>query len=226
VRTCEHIKFFAPGSQWNHQICCKMVYTDPRKIVLLNLLQDVCSIKTSLWICVHTSTFSACSQFCFYNSLSLFLMQVPQTCLHTHFLVLESASGILSGRNAVASDWVVMLPMDLIHQQATVMDVNRWRQNVSIFLGYRLDDAGFDLWQWQELFLFSKASGLSLGPTQCPVQWMPGTLSLGIKWPKCEVDHSIPLMQRLRMSGAMPLVSLYAFMAWKGTSFTLIYRLW
>jgi hypothetical protein len=39
----------------------------------------------------------------------------------------------------------------------------------------------------------------------------------GDKVAKCEVDHSITLELRLRMSGAMPLVSLYAFMSWTGT---------
>jgi len=29
-----------------------------------------------------------------------------------------------------------------------------------------------------------------LGHTQPPVQWVPGALSLGVKWPESEVDHS------------------------------------
>jgi hypothetical protein len=30
------------------------------------------------------------------------------------------------------------------------------------------------------------------GPTQPPIQWVPGALSLGVKWPGREVDHSPP----------------------------------
>jgi hypothetical protein len=31
-----------------------------------------------------------------------------------------------------------------------------------------------------------------LGPTQPPIQWVPGALSLGVKWPGREADHSLP----------------------------------
>jgi hypothetical protein len=34
------------------------------------------------------------------------------------------------------------------------------------------------------------ASRPALGPTQPPIQWVPGALSLGIKWPGREADHS------------------------------------
>jgi hypothetical protein len=42
------------------------------------------------------------------------------------------------------------------------------------------------------IFLFTTASRLVLGPTQPPVQWVTGALSLGIKWPVREADHSPP----------------------------------
>jgi hypothetical protein len=32
----------------------------------------------------------------------------------------------------------------------------------------------------------------ALGPTQPPIQWVPGDLSLGVKWPGHEDDHSPP----------------------------------
>jgi hypothetical protein len=31
---------------------------------------------------------------------------------------------------------------------------------------------------------------MALGPTQPPIQWVPGALSLGVKWPGHEPDHS------------------------------------
>jgi hypothetical protein len=43
-----------------------------------------------------------------------------------------------------------------------------------------------------EIFLFTTASRTALGPTQPPIQWVPGALSLGVKWPGCEADHSPP----------------------------------
>jgi len=41
-------------------------------------------------------------------------------------------------------------------------------------------------------FLFTTASTPYLGRTQPPTQWMPGTLSLGVKRPGCEANHSPP----------------------------------
>jgi hypothetical protein len=32
----------------------------------------------------------------------------------------------------------------------------------------------------------------ALGPTQPPIQWVPGALSLGVKRPGREADHSLP----------------------------------
>jgi hypothetical protein len=41
-------------------------------------------------------------------------------------------------------------------------------------------------------FLFTTASRMALGPTQPPIQWVPGALSLGVKRPGREADHSPP----------------------------------
>jgi hypothetical protein len=46
-------------------------------------------------------------------------------------------------------------------------------------LGYGLDDRGFESRQGLGIFLFTAASRLALGPTQPPIQWLPGALSLG-----------------------------------------------
>jgi hypothetical protein len=40
--------------------------------------------------------------------------------------------------------------------------------------------------------LFTTASRTALGPTQPPIQWVPGSLSLGVKRPGREADHSPP----------------------------------
>jgi hypothetical protein len=41
-------------------------------------------------------------------------------------------------------------------------------------------------------FLFSMSSRSALVPTQPPVQWVPGALSLGVKQQGHEADHSPP----------------------------------
>jgi hypothetical protein len=42
------------------------------------------------------------------------------------------------------------------------------------------------------VFLFTTASRTALGPTQPPIQWVQGALSLGVKRPRREADHSPP----------------------------------
>jgi hypothetical protein len=42
------------------------------------------------------------------------------------------------------------------------------------------------------IFLFDTASRPALGPTQTPIQWVPGDLSLGVKRPGREADNSPP----------------------------------
>jgi hypothetical protein len=39
---------------------------------------------------------------------------------------------------------------------------------------------------------FTTASRTALEPTQPPIQWIPGALSLGLKRPRREADHSPP----------------------------------
>jgi hypothetical protein len=49
---------------------------------------------------------------------------------------------------------------------------------------------GFDSRRGLAIFLFTAVSRAALGPTQPPIQWAPGALSLGVKRPRCEADHS------------------------------------
>jgi hypothetical protein len=50
----------------------------------------------------------------------------------------------------------------------------------------------FNSWQGLGIFLFTAVSRMALGPTQTPIQWVPGVLSLGLKQLGREVDHSPP----------------------------------
>jgi hypothetical protein len=67
-----------------------------------------------------------------------------------------------------------------------------WNISVGTATGYGLDDrCSIPGWGW-EIFLFDTVSGPALGPTQPPIQWVPGSFSLGIKRPGREADHSPP----------------------------------
>jgi hypothetical protein len=49
---------------------------------------------------------------------------------------------------------------------------------------------GFDFRRGLGIFLFTTASRTALGPTQPPIQWVQGALSLEVKRPGLEAVHS------------------------------------
>jgi hypothetical protein len=65
---------------------------------------------------------------------------------------------------------------------------------VGIALGYgrRIGVLGFDSRRGLGIFFFITASRMVMGPTQPPIQWVPGALSLEVKRPWREADHSPP----------------------------------
>jgi hypothetical protein len=73
-------------------------------------------------------------------------------------------------------------------------DLKSRDSSVGIALGYGLDDrdsrvrfpAGLGI------FLFTTVSGTALGPTQPPIQWVPGVLSLKVHRPEREAERSPP----------------------------------
>jgi hypothetical protein len=62
--------------------------------------------------------------------------------------------------------------------------------------GWTIGVLGFDSRQGLGIFFFTTASRTALGPTQPPIQWVPGALSLGVKRPGREADHSPHLVPR------------------------------
>jgi hypothetical protein len=75
-----------------------------------------------------------------------------------------------------------------LHSQCTLLPRERaviapWLQR----LGYGLDERGSILGRDWEFF-----SSPPLGPTQPPIQWVPGALSPRVKRPGREADHSSP----------------------------------
>jgi hypothetical protein len=51
---------------------------------------------------------------------------------------------------------------------------------------------GFESRRGLGIVLYTTASRPAVGPTQPPIQWVPGALSLGVKRPVREADHSPP----------------------------------
>jgi hypothetical protein len=64
--------------------------------------------------------------------------------------------------------------------------VQRWAR------GWTIGILGFDSRRGLGIFLFTTASRTALGPSQPPIQWVSGTVSLGINRQEHEADHSPP----------------------------------
>jgi hypothetical protein len=62
-------------------------------------------------------------------------------------------------------------------------------------------------------FYFSMSSIPLLGPTQPPIQWVVGTLSLGVKRQGREADHSPPSSIEVKKMWIYTSTPPYAFMA-------------
>jgi len=57
---------------------------------------------------------------------------------------------------------------------------------------------GFDSLQGYLIFLFAITSRLALGPTHPLIHWVPGALTLGVKQPGHEADHSPPSSTKVK----------------------------
>jgi hypothetical protein len=92
-------------------------------------------------------------------------------------------------------------------------------------MGWMIRVLGFDSWRGMGIFLFTTTSRMALGPTQPPIQWVPGDHSLGVKLPRHEADHSPP--SKAEVKNPLPQ---YAFMVWclvkhrNNFTFTLLYN--
>jgi hypothetical protein len=88
--------------------------------------------------------------------------------------------------------------------------------SVVIALGYVLDDRGSRVRfpAGAGIFLFTTASRTALEPNQPPIQWVPGALSLVVKRPGREADHSPPASAEDKNAWSYTSTPQYAFMAW------------
>jgi hypothetical protein len=69
--------------------------------------------------------------------------------------------------------------------------------------GLRAGRPGFNSWQGK-IFLFLTASRSALGPTQPPIQLVPGAISPGVKQPGRKADHSPPSSAEVNNGGDIP----------------------
>jgi hypothetical protein len=70
-----------------------------------------------------------------------------------------------------------------------LLNENWQRWDISVSVVIRLWVARFKSQQEQLILVFSKLLRLSLGPTQPPILWVLGALSIGVKCTGCKIDH-------------------------------------
>jgi hypothetical protein len=63
-------------------------------------------------------------------------------------------------------------------------------------------------------FPFATASRLALVPSHPPIQWVPGTFSLGIRWPGRDANHSPPVNAEVKNEWSYTSSLPYVFMPW------------
>jgi hypothetical protein len=81
--------------------------------------------------------------------------------------------------------------------------------------GWTFGVLGFDSLRGLRIFLFTTASRTALRPTQPPIQWVPGVLSMGLKRSGREADHSPPSSAEVKEWVELYLyLPQFAFMAW------------
>jgi hypothetical protein len=90
--------------------------------------------------------------------------------------------------------------------------------------GLRAGRSGFDFRRELGIFLFTTVSRTGLGPTQPPIQWVPRALSLGVKRPGREADHSPPSSAEVKNAWSytsIPLICLHGLVLSQSTGTTL-----
>jgi hypothetical protein len=73
---------------------------------------------------------------------------------------------------------------------------------------------GFDSLQGLGMFFFTIMFRTALGPTQSPIQLVPGAVSLRVKWLGREADHSPPSSAEVKNAWSYTPLPQYIFMAW------------
>jgi hypothetical protein len=89
-----------------------------------------------------------------------------------------------------------------------------WGSSVIIVTRLWAGWPGFNSWQGQGYFLFATGSRLALGLTQLPIQWVLGSLSLGVKQQGCEADHSHLCSAKVKSVWNYTSTPPHIFMAW------------
>jgi hypothetical protein len=96
--------------------------------------------------------------------------------------------------------------------------------------GWTIEVLGFDSRRGQGIFLCTTVPRTALGPNQPPIQWVPWALSLGVRRPRREADHSPPSSVEFNTAWNYTSTPQYVFMTWclvkHRDNFTFTFTVW
>jgi hypothetical protein len=99
-----------------------------------------------------------------------------------------------------------------LYELAQILTIHVFCVSIGIALGYELNDRGFESRQRLGIFLFNTASRPVLGLAQPPDQWVPATVSLGVKGPRMSGAvlplPNTPSWRQLKARGLYPITLL------------------
>jgi hypothetical protein len=87
-----------------------------------------------------------------------------------------------------------------------------FHSSVGIEIGYGLDDRRVGVRALVGSRIFCMSSRPALGFTKPSIKWVPGILSLAVKWPGHEADHSSPATAEVKKMWIYTSTPPYVFM--------------
>jgi hypothetical protein len=107
---------------------------------------------------------------------------------------IHMAQNSVQWRNVVSKITNIRVSYNANNFLTSWVTINGGLRSVAFFSNYLFlfGVLGFDSRRGLGIFLFTTWSRTALGPTQPPIQWVPGVLSLGTKRLGRETDHSPP----------------------------------
>jgi hypothetical protein len=137
---------------------------------------------------------------CIFNYIGYLIYEGVSKSFRTDRLGVRTANGtafchwVQSCRYFMSQSVILLVTLFIFGKGYKLWSSLLWckSRDSSVCIATRIGVLGFDSQRGLRIFLFITASRTALGPTQPDIQWVPGALSLGVKRPGREADHSPP----------------------------------